>query len=426
MLPDGSGGLVPVNVMVTISNKSFKQLFAINQFNWLFFGNTAMFFGFFGTILLRSLLAWHLTEDEMALAYVNLLAAVCMFVTSLFAGTLIDRFERRAMLLLAQVVVFSAEATVLILLATDHLTFSFLMVSATATSIAFPFIMPARTAMLVEVVGKLRLAKATALMTAGVNMSRMISPALMGVLSDAVGFEFCYVLLISLHAVSLFCTLRLQRFFPVRDNPDSFLRETFNGFAYIMRQRSLGWCILFGVLPMMIVIPLQNLMVVFVEELWNRGGSGLGIMMAVMGVGGVAGSLVIGLLREGSYVKPLVFSTLVMALFLFFFAHAPSFWLAAVMVLAIYTSSVLSYTLVNTAVQLISEDYIRGRVTTITMMSVSLAPVGTIPLAFATQKIGAVWSLSIAAALIASAVLLFWLLIPSFRQIDRDARKSLS
>lgn len=412
--------------MVAISSKSFRQLFANSQFSWLFFGNTAMFLGFFATILLRSLLAWHLTEDEMALAYVNLLAAICMFVTSLFAGTLIDRFERRRMLLLAQAVVFVAESLVLLLLATGHLTFLFLMVSATASSVAFPFIMPARTAMLVEVVGKLQLAKGTSLMTAGVNMSRMISPALMGVLSDAVGFEVCYGILIALHGVSLMCTLRLDRYFPVPGEREGFLKETFKGFAYIVAQRSLGWCILFGILPLMIVIPLQNLMVVFVEELWNRGGSGLGIMMAVMGVGGVVGSLLMGLLREGSYVKPMVYSTLAMALFLLFFAHSPNFWLASAMVLVIYSSSVLSYTLVNTAVQLISEDYIRGRVTTITMMSVSLAPVGTIPLALATQKIGAVWSLTGGAVFIALGALIFWALVPAFRDIDRVARNNLA
>lgn len=411
--------------MAAISGKSLRQLFGIRQFSWLFLGNTAMFMGFFASVLLRSLLAWHLTEDEMALAYVNLLAAVCMFATSLFAGTLIDRFERRRMLMLAQVVVFLAEGVILLLLATDHLTFMFLLVSSTATSIAFPFIMPARTAMLVEAVGKIRLAKATAFMTAGVNMSRMVSPALMGVLSDWIGFVFCYCVLLILHLFSLLCTLRLQKYMPESGVREGFLKETLQGFTYIITRRSLGWCILFGVLPLMLVIPLQNLMVVFIEELWGRGGSGLGIMMAVMGVGGIVGSLFMVGIKEGSYVKPMVYSTLVMALFLLLFAHSPGFWVAAVMILVIYSSSVLSYTLVNTAVQLIAEDYIRGRVTTITMLSVSLGPVGTVPLAFATKEFGAAWSLSGAALCIALAVVLFWWLIPSFRQIDQDARKSL-
>lgn len=407
--------------MPSLAGKPLRQLFGITQFRWLFMGNTAMFFGFFGTILLRSLLAWHLTQDEMDLAYVNLLAAVCMFVTSLFAGTLIDRFERRRMLFMAQMVVFSAETFILILLLAEQLTFPLLLVSSVASSVAFPFIMPARTAMLVEAVGKIRLARATAFMTAGVNVARMSSPAAMGVFADKLGFVFCYCLLLGLHATSLVCTSRLDPYPAAQGMRESFFRETMKGFTYIVQRRSLGFCMLFGILPMLIVIPLQNLMVVFVEELWHRGGSGLGIMMAAMGVGGVIGSLSVTLLKEGAYVRPMLLSTLAMSLFLVFFAHAFSFWLGALMILSIYGASVLSNTLVSTAVQLMSEDHIRGRITTITMMSISLAPIGTIPLAWATKHIGAAWSLSVAAALLVVAVLLMWSLAPAFRRIDAVA-----
>ncbi len=404
--------------MTAFAGKPLRQLFTNLQFRWLLVGNTAMFFSFFGTVLLRSLLAWELTEDEMALAYVNLLAAVCMFVTSLFAGTLIDRFERRSMLLLAQMAVVSAESLILALLLTDHLSFGFLLVSATASSMAFPFIMPARTAMLVEAVGKTRLGKATALMTAGINLARMASPALMGVFADTQGFPFCYGLLLALHAVSLLFTFRLDRYPAMEGNRGTFVADTLKGFTYIFKRPSLCLCIAFGVLPLMIVIPLQNLMVVIVEQLWQRGGSGLGIMMAAMGVGGVLGSLYMTRLKEGSIVKPMAASALVMALFLLAFAHSPGFWPAVIMVLGIYSASVLSHTLVNTAVQLMAEDYIRGRITTITMMSVSLAPIGTIPLAFATKQVGPAWSLTGAALLLGLVVAGVWFLFPAFRRID--------
>ncbi len=394
------------------------QLLGNLQFRWLLVGNTAMFFGFFGTLLLRSLLAWDITKDEMSLAYINLLAAICMFVVSIFSGTLIDRFERRRLLLLSQFAVFAAESLILVLLITGHISFGFLLFSSIAASVSFPFIMPARTAMLVTVVGKHRLSKATAMMTAGVNIARMISPALVGIFADVAGFAFCYGLLLALHGISLAYTFRLDNYPAGNSARESFFRETLKGFAYIKDNRSLGLCILFGVLPLMIVIPLQNLMVVFVEEIWHQGGSGLGIMMAAMGIGGVVGSLIMALIGENSLVKPMVYGTLVMGVFLLIFAHAANFWFAALMVLAIYSASVLSQTLVQTAVQMMAEDHIRGRITTITMMSISLAPMGTIPLAYATKHLGAPWSMTIAAVLLIVAVLVMWLAVPAFRRID--------
>lgn len=404
------------------SANPWRELSGNDQFRWLFAGNTTLFFGFFATILLRSLLAWELTEDEMSLAYINLITAICMFVTSIFSGTVIDSFERRRLMFIAQCIIFSSESIILVLLITDRLTFGFLMMSAAAASCTFPFIMPARTAMLVESVGRPRLGKANALMSAGVNIARMFSPALVGIFADVLGIIYCYIFLLVLHLTSLLCTIRLRQFPPSDVPRDGFVREIKKGFIYIIENRSLGVCILFGIMPMLVVIPLQNLMVVFVDEIWDHGGSGLGIMMAAMGIGGLIGSLLMALLRDGSLVRPMVISTLALAGFLWLFSHAPFFWLAVILVVGIYACSVFSQTLVHTSVQFMAEDHIRGRITTITMMSFGLAPLGTIPLAFATKHIGGPWAMSIAATLLASGVLLMWFLMPAFRRLDEAAR----
>jgi predicted MFS family arabinose efflux permease len=395
-----------------------------DQFRWLLAGNTAMFFGVFGTILLRSLVAWEITGDEMALAHINLLSAICMFVTSLVSGTLIDRYERKRFLLMAQSIVLLAEGTVLFLLITGQLTFPLLLISSAASSIAFPFIMPARTAMLVETVGKLRLARATALMTAGVNLARMISPAAFGVGADLVGFVICYSLILALQLLALVCTLALNRYPPQGRQQTGFLHETLEGFKYVVRHQSIGLCILFGILPLMIVIPLQSLMVVFVDEVWQQSGSGLGIMMAATGIGGVVGSLGMAMLREDSLVKPMVWGTIAMGAVLLIFAHLPYFSLAVVAVFAIYAASVFSQTLVHTAVQLMSEDYIRGRITTLTMLSISIAPTGTLLMAWSTKQIGAPWTMTAAGVILILCVILVWALVPAFRKIDDAARRS--
>ena len=408
--------------MASGSVSFWKQLSGNDQFRWLFMGNTALFFGFFATVLLRSLLAWELTGDEMALAYINLVTAICLFATSIFSGVIIDRTERRRLIFAAQLVVFCAESIILFLLLTDQLSFRYLLVSAVAASFAFPFIMPARTAILVDAVGKPPLGKATAMLTGGVNIARMTSPALVGFLVDATDFAAGYVFLLCLHLASLLCTFQLREYPADESSREGFIRELTRGFSYIFHHRSLGTAILFGVLPMLIVIPLQNLMVVFVDELWNAGGSGLGIMMGTMGIGGLVGSLLMALLREGSLVRPMVLSTVCMGLFLVSFAHAPHFWLAVLMVMGIYSCSVFSQTLVQTSVQLMAEDYIRGRITTITMMSFSLAPLGTIPLAYATKRLGADWAMTIAAGLMVAGVLAMWGFSAAFREIDEAAR----
>ncbi len=118
----------------------------------------------------------------------------------------------------------------------------------------------------------------------------------------------------------------------------------------------------------------------------------------------------------------MVGGTLAMGLVLLFFAHLPYFSLAVVAVFAIYAASVLSQTLVHTAVQLMTEDYIRGRITTLTMMSISIAPMGTLLMAYATKRIGAPLTMTAAGVLLILSVLLVWWLVPAFRRIDDSAR----
>jgi len=406
-------------------SKPWRQLLGNTQFCWLLAGNVAMFFGFSATLLLRSLLAWKITGDEMALAYINLVAAICMFVTSIFSGAIIDRVERRKLMIYAQGILLFGEGSILFLLIIDKLTFGFLLFSAFAVSSTFPFIMPARTAMIVESVGRLSFGKASAMMAGGINIARMVSPAVVGLIADGAGISYGYGFLVALHVIALWCTVNLTQSFPVQDSErGAFLSEIREGFVYIFNNRPLALCILFGMLPILIVVPFQNLMVVFVEELWGQGGSGLGIMLAAMGVGGLLGSFFMAFIKDGSLMKPMIFATIAMGICLILLAHSPWFWLAVIIMFGIYSSSVLTQTLVHTSVQLMADDKYRGRITTMTLMTFGMAPVGTIPLAYATKHFGPAMALTIFAILLLICVALIWLLLPSFRKIDEKSRVS--
>ncbi|MCK9502684.1 MAG: MFS transporter [Porticoccaceae bacterium] len=401
----------------------WKPLFRNGQFRWLLAGNVTLFFGFSATLLLRSLLAWQLTGDEMSLAYINVIAAVCMFGASIFSGAIVDRFERRKLMIYSQWVIVVTEAAVLILLAVDHLSFNFLVLSAIAASAMFPFIMPARTAMMVETVGRPSIGKANTLMAGGMNVARMVSPAVVGIMVEFIGIAWGYLFLVVLHLCSLACNYKLQHSIPAEvSNRGAFLAEVKEGFAYIFRHPSLGMCIVFGLIPVLVTIPLQNMMVVFTEQVWHAGGAGLGIMMAATGVGGVIGSLLMAFQNDDSLVKPMVISALIMGILLVILCNITAFPVAVLIVLGIYSMSVFAYTHMQTGVQLMAEDRVRGRITTMTMMIYGLAPLGTLPLAYATKHIGAAPATTVAGFILVAAVLLVWLYSPAFRNIDNAVR----
>lgn len=393
------------------------------QYRWLLFSNTAHFFTFSATLLLRSLLAWELTGDEMSLAYLNMAAASCLLVASIFSGAVIDRVERRKLMLMAQVVQLSVEAGVLVLLVLGHISFGYLMFSAVVFSTMSSITSPARTAMTVQVVDRSVYGKALTMMAGGGNVARMASPAIAGLIADQAGIAYGYGVLMAIYGYTLYCTFNFQ---PSRSQAQgeraSLLGEIREGFVYIAHHRPLAMCVLFGLLPILVVIPFQHMMVVFVDHLWQQGPSGMGIMLGATGIGGLLGSLFTVFAKDGKLARPLAIAGLLVGVFLLVFCHTPWFWAAVLLIVCVYSCSVMTQTLVQTGVQLMTEERYRGRVTTMTVMSYGLAPLGSLPLAYATKHIGPSWALTMTSLALIAAILLMWFYVPSFRKIDEATK----
>jgi len=400
-----------------------KALARNSQFRWLFSSNTAHFFTFSATLLLRSLLAWEITGDEMSLAYINLAAACCILIGSFFSGAVIDRVERRKLILVFQCVLFVADLSVVILLANGQLEFSFLVFSAMVVTSTSTFVSPARTAMVVQVVDRSLFGKAMALMASGGNIARMISPAIAGLVVEFGGILQGYILLLFIHLFTIFCTVRFNPSYPhAEGGKEPLLREIRAGFVYIASNRPLAVCLLFGMLPILLLVPFQHMMVVFVDHLWGMGAGGMGIMMAATGIGGLLGSVLMMFVKDGSLARPMLISAMMVGIFFIIFSHTPWFWLAVFFVFCVYSSSVLTQTLMQTGVQLMTDERYRGRVTTMTVMSYGLAPIGTLPLAYAAKSIGPAWGLTMMSLVLISVMLAIWFLTPSFRKIDEAAK----
>src|SRR5690242_6613961 len=77
------------------------------QFQWLFASNTAFFFAMNGQMVVRSYLAFKLTDNAFALGLINLAVALPMLVISPFGGVVSDRVERRKLILIGQAAVIA-------------------------------------------------------------------------------------------------------------------------------------------------------------------------------------------------------------------------------------------------------------------------------------------------------------------------------
>jgi len=396
------------------------------QYRWLFFGNFAFFFAMQGQILTRSFLTWNLTHSELSLATINLVVAIPILVASVIGGAITDRVERRRLVIIGQSLILGNELFVLVLLLSGQLQYWHLLCTAFVAGCAFPFITPARMALVYHTVGPAKLGNAMALSAGGMNLARVAGPATMGIIINYQDIQGAYILSATLYMIAVGSMLAIDKNHAIQGAKTALLGEIKYGFAYVANNKPVLVCLIFGLIPMFLAMPFQNLLVVFSDQVWQVGERGFGIMMAATGVGGVIGAVWIARRGENpARLRLMLFSALAFAIFLGLFCLSDNFYLALIPLLVANIFANACQTLNNTSVQLLVDDAVRGRVSSFMMMSFGLTPLGVLPMAYAAQQLGAPQAVLGACVGLLISVLLFYLLSPSLRGLDNSLRAAL-
>ncbi len=394
------------------------------EFAWLLSSNFSFFFAMQAQNVMRAWLAFKLTDSELALGVVMFAIAIPMFFLSPIGGMMTDRADRRSLIMKGQAAVFLIDLVILILLLTGYLEFWHLLCSAVIIGSAFPFIMPSRNAIVVNIVGKTNLERAMALNMGGVNMCRVLGPAIAGLLIDIAGDGYAYILGVSLYGLALVFITRVSKSRAETDGEILSPKDSIiEGFVYIKEHRLVGILLIFGLVPMFVAMPFQNLLVVFAEKVWEVGPRGFGFLGASFGVGGIVGSLWVAVMKSThGRLNWMMASILIFGITLFFFAISPYFYLGLLLAfLANVFMSVLN-TLNNTSIQLLIPDRVRGRITSFLMMSFSLPLLGTLPVAAVAEAYSAPVAVAMTSVLIIIAALLFYGLSWNLRNMDAQVK----
>ncbi|MDD9970912.1 MAG: MFS transporter [Myxococcales bacterium] len=398
------------------------------QYRWLLGSNVTFFLALHGQSVVRSWLAFELTGSKLALGQIAAAVAVPMLLMAPFGGVIADRMERRRLILVAQGALLASESTMLALLVTDRLRFWHLLCATVLMGLLFPISMPARQAIAVKVVGREALTAAMAISMGAISATRVLGPLVSGLLIDSLGVQGAYALGVGLYTVAMFTLLGVPRDrAPALSGPrPPLLHEMAEGFRFLLGHRLLRVLMLFGLVPMFLAMPTQQLMVVFAQEVWNVGSAGFGVLQGISGAGGVVGAVVVaGMQRKASArLRVMMVSGLGFALLLGLFALSPYFWPAVALALVGYTMSAIYSTLNGSAIQLLVPDAVRGRVSSFMMMSVSLPLLGALPVGALADQVGAPAAVASACGLGAVAVVLFWITSPTLRGLDKAVADS--
>jgi MFS family permease len=376
--------------------QAFRSLESPEYRPWFF----AQVFSASGTMTQAVALSWlvlRLTGSGVDLGLLTACTFGPLLVLGPYSGTLVDRFDRRRLLIATQTLLLLLAALTATLIATGVINLWMLFVIAVVTGCVNAPDGTARQVYVIDLVGTRRLASAVSLYEVVLNVSRVVGPGVGGALLATVGVAACCALNAASYLQPLFVLLRHRPQHAAaapaapaapaaRKAPPGQLRA---GLRYAWRNRpvrvSLFLAASSGLLfNMGVTLPL------LATRVFHLGGGGYGLMMAVFGIGALPGAL----LASAGSGRPTGRSVGVLALAtaaaVLGTAAAPELWLVMVGLAVTGCLSIGFIAQANTLVQLNSEPSMRGRVMGLWTMALPGTEPATSPFAgYISQTLGA-------------------------------------
>jgi MFS family permease len=364
--------------------------FVSPSFRALFAGTTLTMGGYFMQMVAQGWLIYDLTGSSTWLGIVTFANGIPMLVFALPAGVLVDRFDRRVVLGVAQAgmavvaVVIAAMIWLRVLQPWHVALLSFLSGSF------FVVTVPARQAILPSTVERPMLSPAIGMMSAGTNFGRVIGPSVGGVAIATLGLALAFVLQGIGFLLALVCAVILPKPKRVsRSRQHSPFGSLVEGLRYVWGSSTVFNLMLLQAIPAFILMPYTQLLPIFARDILETGPEGLGTLMTAMGIGAVLGSVVIVLLGGRRQGRILLLALAGMCLSLLALAVSTSLPLSILIMGIVGLVQSIYLAANNTLVQLAVPDALQGRVMSVYMTTWGLLPLGALPQGILADWIGA-------------------------------------
>lgn len=400
------------------------------DFLCLWSGSLSASFAMNMQMIARGWLVYTMTSSAMDLAWVTLAFMVPQVFFSLWGGVLADRFRKRRILVGGQTLNCVATLFMATIIITDNVTFWHFIWFGMFNGAVLAFSIPARHAFVPELVPRRLIFTAMALHTTGMNFARILGPVIAGFLiawvasgdtSSTFGVGIVYYMIAVLYLVAAVTILFVSKpGAPHEQLPKSPLHDLLEGLAYVRANPPVFGLIMLSVVAFLFGMPLNTLLPAFNEDILGGGSDDLGLLMSGMGVGAIAGSLILAsageLKRKRRWLIGTCFGWAAATAALAFATSLP----VAMLVVAVFGwMSAWNMALNRGLIQSQVDMRMRGRVMSIDMMSHGLMPLGMIPLGWIADTFGVASALAVSGTLFALAVAALKWLSPAVQRVGR-------
>jgi MFS family permease len=374
----------------------FRTLQVHRNFRLFWTGQTVSLIGTWMQQVGQGWLALELTNSAFMVGLVSAAGSFPVLLLSLYGGVVADRRSKLRIVIVCQALLLVEAAALWWFAWTARINIGWLLALTTVGGVISAFEIPARQAMVVELVAREDLVDAIALNSGGFNLARIVGPSIAAIVLAKFGVAWCF----GINALSYFAVLtslariKLPPWTPVQYlvSPAEQLKQ---GFRYMRSSRAVSG--LMGVIAVYSIFGFQYLtmMPVIARDVLHTGASGYGFLLTFVGIGALTGALSLaglgGRLRRGRLFNATAYAFAGLTI-LFSLMHTVH--LAAVVLLFLGLTMLINGALANGILQSMVPDELRGRVmATYVFVYVGFTPIGSFIAGAMARFVGVQWAI---------------------------------
>jgi MFS family permease len=351
-----------------------------------------------------------LTNSPLWLGLDAFMATAPGFVFTLLGGVFADLIDRRRLLLFTQVTAGIAAFGLATLVATDVVNRWMVLGFSFVTGCCMALASPSYLAMTYDLVGREDLANAVAMNSTQLQLSRVVGPTLAGLAFRVFGLPGCFYAN-GLSFIAVVIALKLVRplnrvITPAHSMKDrrALWQDLTDGFRYVRNRPRVSSLLLLSAVNGLFGAPYFSMVPIYARDIFKLGETGLALMMGVAGCGALSGALLVAYLgdfrRKGWFVLG---GAILFGLCITGFALASRLLFSLMFLFGVGFALVVSMALINTLLQKLVTDQMRGRVMSMFLLSlIGTLPIGSLLAGTASTRFGPQRTLAVGGLIVAT------------------------
>ena len=358
---------------------SDKMFSAFQQpgFRWLWLSATTSFMSRIIYGMAEGWLVLTITNSPFWVGAMAGIRGAAIVFLSPFAGVLVDRVNRRHLLLSTQVMSALITLTLAYLTISNQIHLWQISLLSLLQGISMTLNIPARFTLTMDVVGKRNLLNASATTQMGNSLVQIVGPTMAGIVISKANVGAVYVLTTIGFIIAALALLKMGYVPKGEAKHGSPVGELKEGVKFVFLNPNLRALFLLGLVVEAFGWSSQTMLPVMARDLLKGGATGFGLLNAAAGIGALAGTMVVANLSEIKVIGRMMLVTSIgFGGFLILFAFSPWFPLS-MFLLAVAVGMGLSFdSMLGTTFQILSPDNMRGRVMSFYALTFGMTTMG--------------------------------------------------